>query len=75
MPNKIIRIDLVGRIGTATAEALGGALIPAEGGDEFVTAYVDQAQLTGLLIQLADLHIPFNRVAITNEPTNQGSDR
>ena len=74
MPNKTIRIDLVGRIGTTTAAALGGALIDAERGDRFVTAYVDQAQLTGLLVQLGHLHIAFDRVAITTEPTNERTD-
>lgn len=63
MTTELLRIQLAGELADTTAEALGCWL---EHGEciQLVTRYVDQAQLTGLLVQLADLHISYDRVEI-----------
>ena len=60
-----LRVGVAGRIGDHTASTLGGRIEATADGFEFVAPYVDQAQVTGLLLRLADLHIEFHRVHVT----------
>lgn len=70
-----IRIKLDGRVSDATATSLGLTLEPAGDGFELVGAYVDQSQLTGLLVQLSDLHISYGNVEITGTDSPLYRDR
>lgn len=60
-----IHIEIRGRLGEATAHALGGRVVDTADGSELVVDYVDHAQLVGLLVRLADLHIAFHHVAVS----------
>jgi hypothetical protein len=51
-----------GRIGEEAAADLGGWT--EADGHELVAPHLDQAQLTGLLVQLSNLHIAFDRIVI-----------
>lgn len=62
--SKTVRINLTGRISGHTATTLGGRVEELDDGSVLVAPYVDQAQLTGLLLQLADLHLTFDQVAV-----------
>ncbi len=66
MPRRL-SIQLNGDLADATAEALG-CWVVREQGVWLTTDYVDQPQLTGLLVRLGDLHIAFETVAIEDEP-------
>lgn len=68
-----LRIRVHGRISQATAQALGLEVEAVDDGFELVCSYVDQAQLTGLLLQLSDLHIAFDRIEICG--LKPGSER
>lgn len=63
MTTKSIRIRLTGDLDDATAAILGGRIERIDS-VEFVADYLDWAQITGLLVQLADLHLPYDRVEI-----------
>lgn len=63
-----LRIRIQGRLGAETADALGVRCERGADGYLLVFGYVDQAQLTGLLVRLSDLHIPFDRVEILGPP-------
>lgn len=69
-----LRVGVAGRIGDHTASTLGGRIEATADGFEFVAPYVDQAQVTGLLLRLADLHIEFHRVAVTPSDDPNTSD-
>jgi hypothetical protein len=62
--SKTVRINLTGRITGHAATTLGGRVEQSDDGSVLVTPYVDQAQLTGLLVQLSDLHLTFDHVAV-----------
>lgn len=64
MSRRQLRIRVDGRITDDTAAALGMTAERVEDRDELVAAYVDQAQLTGLLVHLADLHISYDRIEV-----------
>lgn len=66
-----LRIGVQGRLSDDTARALGGRLDDTGTGFELVVPYVDQPQLTGLLVRLTDLHIAFHHVAVSpsTDPT------
>lgn len=66
-----IHIGVQGRISAATASSLGGRIDVTDAGFELVVPYVDQAQMTGLLVRLGDLHIPFHHVAMS--PSDPGT--
>lgn len=68
MTQRKLRIRVHGRISTETAEELGARFERVEDGYELVFDYVDQAQLTGLLVRLSDLHISYDRVEIGDTP-------
>jgi hypothetical protein len=71
-----VRIGVRGRIGDATAHALGGRVAIGDDGFELVVPYIDLAQLVGLLVRLADLHIPFHHVAVSpSTDTGASPDR
>lgn len=70
-----IRIQVRGRLGEATAHALGGQVVETADGPELVVDYVDHAQLIGLLVRLADLHIPFHHVAVSTPTGDQPDTR
>lgn len=59
-----LRIRVHGRISQSTARALGLEVEAVDDGFELVCSYMDQAQLTGLLVQLSDLHIAFDRMEV-----------
>lgn len=61
---KTVRINVTGRISDHAATTLGGWVEESDHGPVLVAPYVDQAQLTGLLVQLSDLHLDFDRVAV-----------
>lgn len=65
-----VHIGIRGRISDATARNLGGRVEDTDDGTELVAPYVDQAQITGLLLRLGDLHIPFHHVAVSPTTTN-----
>lgn len=67
-----IHIRVHGRISVETASSLGGRLHVTDDGFELVVPYVDQAQMTGLLVRLGDLHIPFHHVAMS-PPSDSGT--
>lgn len=62
--SKTVRVKLTGRISGHAATTLGGWVEESDRGSVFVAPYVDQSQLTGLLVQLADLHLGFDHVAV-----------
>lgn len=64
MADQEIRIGVIGRIGEHAARMLGGRIEQAPDGFDLVVPHLDQAQVTGLLIRLDDLHIGFHRVAV-----------
>lgn len=64
MASQQLRIRVQGRISAQTADALGVECESIDDGFELVFAYVDQAQMTGLLLQLSDLHIAYDRLEI-----------
>lgn len=64
MATQQIRIGVHGRIGESTARSLGGHVDRTEDGFELVVPYVDQAQVTGLLVRLGNLHIAFHHVVV-----------
>lgn len=64
MATKRIRIRLLNGLDDTTATALGGRIERVDT-VEFVADHLDDAQITGLLVRLADLHLPFDRVEIT----------
>lgn len=68
MTQRELRIRVHGRISTETAEELGARVERVEDGYELVFDYVDQAQLTGLLVRLSDLHISYDRMEICGTP-------
>jgi hypothetical protein len=74
-----VRIGIRGRISDATATTLGGRIEAGDDGFELVVPYIDQAQVTGLLVRLGDLHIPFHLVAMspsattTDTPTDEST--
>lgn len=70
-----IRIGVQGRISDATARHLGGRLETTDDGYELVVPYVDQSQVTGLLVRLGDLHIPFHHVAVSPSTSGGTPDR
>lgn len=72
MTDQEIHVGLTGRIGEHTARMLDGRIEPATDGHELVVPYLDQAQVTGLLVRLGDLHIGFHRVSVT--PTDHHID-
>lgn len=78
MPTEMLRIQLTGDLADTTAESLGCRLERGRS-VQLVVGYIDQAQLTGLLVQLADLHISYDRVEIGGNdvahPDPTGSDR
>lgn len=61
---KEVRIRVRGRISGHAAAELGGRVEATSEGSLLVAPYVDQPQLTGLLVQLCDLHLGFDHVAI-----------
>ncbi len=63
MPDKIIRIQLRGDIADGTAEMLGCRVV-RDATTSLVARHIDDAQLIGLLVQLADLHVGFDRVDV-----------
>ena len=72
MATATIRIELDGRITDHAASSLGGWIEEGGHGSVLVAPYLDQAQLTGLFIELAGLHLRFNRVTVEpagTEPT------
>jgi len=73
MPTRTILINVSRRVGPSTAAALGCTV--AVRGDEYelVAPYRDQAQLTGLLVQLSDLHLSYNRVDIVDQTPPRSS--
>lgn len=72
MADHEIRVGVTGRIGDHTARMLGGRVVQDTDGFELVVPYLDQAQVTGLLMRLDDLHIGFRRVTVA--PTNPSPD-
>jgi len=64
MPTRTVRIEVTGRISGHAASALGGWVEAGDEGSVLVAPYIDQAQLTGLLVQLAELHLAFHHVAV-----------
>lgn len=61
-----LRIGVQGRLSETTARSLGGWIDEGDGGFELVVPYVDQPQVTGLLVRLGDLHIAFDHVAVSS---------
>lgn len=72
MESSQLRIRVHGRVSQPTAAALGLGVEPVDDGFELVCPYVDQAQLTGLLLQLSDLHIAFDRIEICGSKPGNG---
>lgn len=72
-PQRQLRVGIQGRLSAETADALGVRCEQGPQGYQLVLGYVDQAQLTGLLARLSDLHIPFDRVEILDLPGSLGS--
>jgi hypothetical protein len=78
---KTIRINLTGQLSGHTATTLGGWVEQTDHGPVLVAPYLDQAQLTGLLVQLSDLHLTFHQVAVdpavdhTHHSADQGAIR
>ncbi len=68
-----LHIRIEGRLNARTADALGVRCERATDGYQLVAGYVDQAQLTGLLVRLSDLHIPFDRFEIVDPARTPGS--
>ncbi len=64
MVAKKLRIRIQGDLNRRTAEVLGVEVEVVGDRFELVIRYIDQAQLTGLLLQLSDLHIAFDRIEI-----------
>ncbi len=64
MAEQQLRIRVQGRLSHDTVEALGVEIEIVGDRFELVVRYVDQAQLTGLLLQLSDLHIAVDRVEV-----------
>ena len=64
MSKPTVRIRIAGRMSHHAATTLGGWVEEAEDGSVLVTPYVDQSQLTGLLLQMSELHLGFHHVAI-----------
>ena len=65
--SRTVRINLTGRISGHAAMTLGGWVEETDDSSVLVAPYVDQAQLTGLLVRLSDLHLAFDRVAVSHE--------
>jgi hypothetical protein len=70
MADQELRVDVTGRIGDHIAQMLGGRVEETPDGFTFITPYLDQAQVTGLLMRLDDLHIGFHQVTVTPPVTN-----
>ena len=68
--SKTVRINLTGRISGHAATTLGGWVEETDHGSVLVAPYVDQAQLTGLLVQLSDLHLAFDHLAVAPAADN-----
>lgn len=69
MSGNQLRIRLTGSLADTTALALGGEIAWGPGSEvHLVTDYVDQSQLTGLLVQLGDLHIDYDLVVVDRQP-------
>lgn len=64
MAREQIHVRVRGRISDATADILGAEVAAVDDGFELIYPYVDHAQLTGLLVQLSDLHIAFDRIEV-----------
>ncbi len=71
MNNQQIRIKTDDRISDSTASTLGLKAETTKDGFELVCPYIDQSQITGILLQLSDLHIPYGRVEIAESGTTQ----
>ncbi len=63
MPSQIVRVELDGKISDTAADALG-CRVENDRADVLVAPYIDGAQLTGLLVRLADLHLGFRSVVV-----------
>jgi len=62
--SRTVRVNMTGQISGHAAMTLGGWVEQTDTGSVLVAPFVDQAQLTGLLVQLSDLHVSFDRVAV-----------
>ena len=65
MERNEVRIGVEGRLSGDTARALGGRIDETGDGFELVVPFVDQSQVTGLLVRLGDLHIGFRHVSVS----------
>ena len=73
MPTSTIRINVTRRVGPSTAAALGCTVAVRGDECELAAPYRDQAQLTGLLVQLGDLNLSYNRVDIVDQTPSRNS--
>lgn len=68
MRSRTVRVNVSGQLSGHAAMALGGWVEQTDNGSVFVAPFVDQAQLTGLLVRLSDLHLAFDHVAVETTP-------
>ena len=74
MRERFVHITFHKRVGDSLAASLGCSVEALQPGWRLVTPFRDQAHLTGLLVQLDSLNLPYHHVHIT-DPIAETSHR
>ena len=64
MSKPMVRIETTGRVSSHAASTLGAWVEEGDAGVWLVAPYLDQSQLTGLLLQMSELHLDIRSVVI-----------